>query len=50
MALIDLKEAYYVVPIAEEHRKYFKVVLAGLSIQMHVYAMGFRLSLGALSC
>ena len=42
MASVDLKDAYYAVPIAEEHLQYHRVV----SINTHVYQMGFHPPLG----
>lgn len=42
MASVDLKDAYYAVPIAEEHLQYHRVV----SINTHVYQMGFYPPLG----
>ena len=36
MALIDLKDAFYSIPIHPEHQKYLKfVVLSKISIHMH---------------
>ena len=37
MASVDLPDAYYVVPIAEEHRKYLRFLLERLPIPIHVY-------------
>ena len=45
MATINLKDAYYLVPVAHEHRKYLEVVLFGgvNYTNTRVFLMGFHL-------
>ena len=51
MASIDLKDAYYVVPIAEEHRKYLRFYGRAAYTNTRACQMGFHVPLGVLlSC
>ena len=41
MASIDLKDAYYSVPIAKPHQKYLKFEWNNMLFQVHVFLMGW---------
>ena len=43
-ATVDLKDAYYSVPVTQEHRKYFRFIWRSkLFLNIYVFLMGFHL-------